>query len=76
MCVCVCFVFISEQTATCATYNINRLVFITEKKGVFHCHIRAQCLEIKNKRLLLLQKHNVSKNLLSSVIGVSEVQSI
>jgi len=27
-----CFVFIWEQTATCATYSINWLVFITEKK--------------------------------------------
>jgi hypothetical protein len=30
-----CFVFISEQTATCATYSINRLVFITEMKSVY-----------------------------------------
>jgi hypothetical protein len=27
-----CFVFIWEQTATCATYRINWLVFITEMK--------------------------------------------
>ena len=26
------FVFIREQTATCATYSINSLVFITEMK--------------------------------------------
>ena len=31
----VCFVFISEQTATCATYSINSLVFITEMKSVY-----------------------------------------
>jgi len=30
-----CFVFISEQTATCATYSINWLVFITETKSVY-----------------------------------------
>ena len=30
-----CFVFIWEQTATCATYSINWLVFITEKKSVY-----------------------------------------
>jgi len=30
-----CFVFIWEQTATCATYNINWLVFITEMKSVY-----------------------------------------
>jgi len=29
------FVFISEQTATCATYSINWLVFITEMKSVY-----------------------------------------
>ena len=30
-----CFVFIWEQTATCATYSINWLVFITELKSVY-----------------------------------------
>jgi len=30
-----CFVFYSEQTATCATYSINWLVFITEMKSVY-----------------------------------------
>ena len=30
-----CFVFIWEQTATCATYSINWLVFITEMKSVY-----------------------------------------
>ena len=30
-----CFVLISEQTATCATYSINWLVFITEMKSVY-----------------------------------------
>ena len=30
-----CFVFIREQTATCATYSINRLDFITEMKSVY-----------------------------------------
>ena len=30
-----CFVFISEQTATCVTYSINWLVFITEMKSVY-----------------------------------------
>ena len=29
------FVFISEQTATCATYSINWLIFITEMKSVY-----------------------------------------
>ena len=31
----ICFVFIWEQTATCATYSINWLVFITEMKSVY-----------------------------------------
>ena len=30
-----CFVFIWEQTATCATYSINWLVFITAMKSVY-----------------------------------------
>jgi hypothetical protein len=30
-----CFVFIWEQTVTCATYSINWLVFITEMKSVY-----------------------------------------
>ena len=30
-----CFVFIWEHTATCATYSINWLVFITEMKSVY-----------------------------------------
>jgi len=30
-----CFVFIWEKTATCATYSINWLVFITEVKRVY-----------------------------------------
>ena len=30
-----CFVFISEQTATCATYSINQLVFLTQMKSVY-----------------------------------------
>ena len=30
-----CFAFIWEQTATCATYSINWLVFITEMKSVY-----------------------------------------
>ena len=30
-----CFVFIWEQTATCATYTLNWLVFITQLKSVY-----------------------------------------
>jgi hypothetical protein len=30
-----CFVFVWEQTATCATYSIYWLVFITERKSVY-----------------------------------------
>jgi len=30
-----CFVFIWEQTGTCATYSINWLVFITQMKNVY-----------------------------------------
>ena len=30
-----CFVFIWKQTATCATYSINWLVFITQMESVY-----------------------------------------
>ena len=39
-----CFVFIWEQTATCATYSINWLVFITEMKSVY-CAVRTGSLD-------------------------------
>ena len=38
-----CFVFIWEQTATCATYSINWLVFMTEMKSVY-CAVRTGSL--------------------------------
>ena len=38
-----CFVFIREQTATCATYSLNWLVFITEMKSVY-CAVRTGSL--------------------------------
>ena len=38
-----CFVFISEQIATFASYNINRLAFITEIKNVY-CAVRTGSL--------------------------------
>jgi len=41
--VCMCFVFIWEQTATCATYIINWVVFITEVKSVY-CAVRTGSL--------------------------------
>ena len=37
------FVFIWEQTANCATYSVNRLVFITEFKSVY-CAVRTGSL--------------------------------
>ena len=38
-----CFVFIWEETATCATYSINWLGFITEMKSVY-CAVRTKSL--------------------------------
>ena len=38
-----CFVFIWEQTPTCATYSINWLVFLTEMKSVY-CAVRTGSL--------------------------------
>ena len=40
---CWCFLFIWEQTTTCATYSINWLVFITEMKSVY-CGVRTGSL--------------------------------
>jgi len=37
--VLMCFVFIWEQTVTCATYTINWLIFITKLKSVY-CAVR------------------------------------
>ena len=41
-----CFVFIWEQTATCATYSINWLVFITKMKSVY-CAVRTESLILR-----------------------------
>jgi len=38
-----CFVYIWEQTSTCATYIINWLVFITQMKSVY-CAVRTGSL--------------------------------
>jgi hypothetical protein len=38
-----CFVFISEQTATSDSYKINWLIFITENKSVY-CAVRTGSL--------------------------------
>ena len=53
-----CFVFIWEQTATCATCIINWLVFITEMKSV-HCAVRTGSLNkqsvLRIKGLIVLE---------------------
>jgi hypothetical protein len=62
-----CFVFIWEQSATCATYNINWLVFITEMKSVY-CAVwtgylnKAVCMFIFKGLIyeILLHIHQVS----------------
>ena len=38
-----CFIFIWEQTATCATYSVNWLVVITEMESVY-CAVRTGSL--------------------------------
>ena len=45
-----CFVFIWEQTATCATYGINWSVFITETESVY-CAVRTGSLKQSALRL-------------------------
>ena len=46
-----CFVFVWEQTATCATYSINWLVFINEMKSVY-CAVRTGSLKKAVLRLV------------------------
>ena len=51
-----CFVRISEQTATSALYCINGLVFITDVESVY-CAVRIEFLY--NTDTILLQRFNV-----------------
>ena len=46
--VCMCFVWIWEQTAIISLYNIDWLVFITETESVY-CAVRDKLLYIKHK---------------------------
>jgi hypothetical protein len=48
-----CFVRISEQTATFVLYDINRLVFITEVESVY-CAVHAESL-YKNEHISSLK---------------------
>jgi len=50
------FVFVREQTATCATYSINCLVFITEMKSVYSA--------VRTARTIHATAHLRSKDLL------------
>ena len=45
LCIFICFVWISEQTAIISLYNINWLVFITETESVY-CAVRTGCCNI------------------------------
>jgi len=54
-----CFVFISEQTATCATYSINWLVFISQMKSVYSA-VRTGSLNKAVCALSLKGKYRVS----------------
>ena len=59
------FVFIWEQTATCATYSINWLVFITEKKSVYNA--------VKNE---YLNKAVWVWNLVVAIAGGKEAEGV
>jgi len=48
-----CFVFIWEETATCATYSINWWVFITELESVY-CAVRFGALNKVGLRFVLI----------------------
>ena len=61
-----CFVFIWEQTATCATYSINWLVFITERKSVY-CAVRTGSLNKTVCASYLKGCHSYSKHFLFAI---------
>ena len=44
---CLCFVWISEQTAIISLYSINWLVFITKTECVY-CAVRTQIIVLSN----------------------------
>ena len=75
-----CFVFIWEQTATCATYSINWLVFITEMKSVY-CAVRtgflnkAVCASSLNMLQRRASKHGIT-NLNIPSVQVSEFNNV
>ena len=68
------FVFIWEQTGTCATYSINWLVFITEIKSVY-CAVRSGSLNkvVCASSLMLVPVqtiHYLSKDFQSLVVSL------
>ena len=50
--VCVCVLWISEQTAIISLYEVNVLVFITEMECVY-CEVRTESLNITEVNLRL-----------------------
>ena len=67
-----CFVFIWEQTANCATYSINWLVFITEMKRVYYA-VRIGPL---NKAVCASYSKGYLCNYTSNALYTSNVQVI
>jgi hypothetical protein len=57
--VCMCFVWMWEQTAIISLYNINWLVFITKTESVY-CAVRTECLNINQVINRPYNKHNCS----------------
>jgi hypothetical protein len=64
-----CFVFISEQTATCATYSINWLVFITEVKSVYSAVRTGSLIKQSALRLYLVNSAIPQINLVVRVLA-------
>jgi hypothetical protein len=67
-----CFVRISEQTAIISLYNINWLVFITEKECVY-CAVRTERLYIKQIRFAF---KGLSKNTTFKSVSYYELYTI
>ena len=71
-----CFVFIWEQTATCTTYSMNWLVFITEMKSVY-CAVRTGSLNkavcasyLKGLKFSSLENFQTIHNIIASYVPV------
>jgi hypothetical protein len=72
--VCMCFVFIWEQTAIISLYSINRLVFITEM-GCIYCAVRTGSLNTTQVNVRVCSRDMAEAFILWSFISEYRVRS-